>query len=98
MKKMLKKIYKVLLSNMFLFIIGYLVTGCSLIPSNNPTSQLSGNCSILMNKLGAPFAYNSSDRIEDYNELKKDMQNCLSDARTKLAKEGIYIDDNSLWR
>lgn len=67
---------------------------CSLVPSSNPTSQLAGNCSLLVNKLGAPLAYNSKDRYADYIELKRDMDNCLSDARMKLRQEGVYINEN----
>lgn len=71
--------------------ISVTTVGCSLIPSNNPTSQLAGDCALLMNKLGAPFAYNSNNRLNDYYELKKDMDNCLSNAREKLAGEGVLI-------
>lgn len=74
-----------------LCLVGVISVGCSLIPSSNPTTQLAGNCAILMNKLGAPFAYNSSNRLNDYYELKKDMDNCLGDARDKLAGEGVLI-------
>lgn len=70
----------ILLSLVAMFL---LMSGCSLIPSQNPTQQYSGNCARLHNKLGAPFAYtgNGEDALK---ELKEDMELCYQDAYNKV--------------
>lgn len=76
----MNKYIVVLLSLVAMFL---LMSGCSLIPNQNPTQQYSGNCARLHNKLGAPFAYtgNSEDALE---ELRRDMESCYQDAYDKV--------------